>query len=473
MFFFICLFISDIISFYFSLGGGYLIRKFIVPYFYPNLSVFNFKFTYFVSFWWMPLIFVFFISLEGLYNKRISFWESLRHLWKAILLATAVILSLVTLGRIGESISRSVLLLSSMLGFFIFPLDRFLTKRVFYIFEPFREKIIILGAGQSGKAVARGFKRDKCYDYKIIGFLDDFKTGYVEIDEYKYPILGEIKDLGFIANRNGIKTVVLAMPSLKSERMREVFTNVRKYISNVLVVPELFGVSLLKSELDYLFYEEIFLLHTKNNLASKLNRIIKRAFDLVLGTIIFIITLPILFIIAILVKLTSKGPAIFTQWRVGQNGKPFKIYKFRSMYQDAEERLNEILESDPNLKKLYDKIRKIPNDPRITPIGKILRKTSLDELPQIFNVLKGDMSLVGPRAAFKEEIENYYKDQAVFYFQVRPGITGLWQVSGRNKTDFMLRVRLESWYVQNWCLWLDIVILLQTIKVVLKGDGAY
>ncbi len=470
---FLCLLVSDLASFYLALAGGYFLRKSIIPHFYSNLPVFNFTFTYFASFWWMPLAFVFFIALEGLYTKRISFWEGLRRLWKAILLASAVMLALVTLGKMGHRISRLVLLFSSMLSFFTFPFCRFLTKYFFYVFGLFQERAVILGAGQAGQAVAKGFKRDKCYDYKIVGFLDDFKTGFVQVDGEKYPVLGKIEDLASIVSKEGIKTAVLAMPSLKGAKIKEIFTNARKQVAEVLVVPELFGISLLNSELDYLFYEEIFLLHTKNNLASPLNRAIKRVFDLVLSSVICVLTLPIMAIIAILIKLTSPGPVIFTQWRIGQNGKPFKIYKFRSMYQDAEERLNEILENDPKLKELYDKIRKIPDDPRITPIGKFLRKTSLDELPQIFNVLKGEMSLVGPRPVVEEELKRYYKEDAQYYLMVKPGVAGLWQVSGRSDTSYEFRKRLDAWYVQNWCLWLDIVLLLQTIKVVLKGEGAY
>lgn len=471
--FFLCLVISDLIAFYLALAGGFFLRKSIIPHFYSNLPVFNFTFTYFVSIWWMPLVFIFFIALEGLYIKRLSFWESLKRLWKAVWLGSVAILALITLGKMGHRVSRLVLFSASILSFFSFPFCRFLIKRLFHSLKLFQEKIIILGAGQAGQAVAKGINRDKHYDCEVIGFLDDYKTGFVQVDGKKYPILGKIKDIASIVSKEGIETAVLAMPSLNGIRIKQLFIEVRKQVPKVLIVPELLGISLLNSELDYLFYEEIFLLHTKNSLASPLNRAIKRIFDLVVGSMICIFSLPIMAIIAILIKLTSPGPVIFTQWRIGQNGKPFKIYKFRTMYQDAEKRLKEILENDHEVRELYNKFRKIPNDPRVTSIGKFLRKTSLDELPQVFNVLKGDMSLVGPRAAFKEEIENYYKDQAVFYFQVKPGITGLWQVSGRNKTDFMFRVRLESWYVQNWCLWLDIILLLQTIKVVLKREGAY
>jgi len=143
------------------------------------------------------------------------------------------------------------------------------------------------------------------------------------------------------------------------------------------------------------------------------------------------------------------------------------------MYVDAEERLKEILKRDPEARKQWEEYRKLKNDPRITPVGKFLRKTSLDELPQIFNVLKGDMSLVGPRPVTREEIEQHYKDKAEFYFKVLPGITGLWQVSGRNDLSYEERVSLDAWYVRNWNLWLDMVILLKTLKVLIKKEGAY
>lgn len=155
-----------------------------------------------------------------------------------------------------------------------------------------------------------------------------------------------------------------------------------------------------------------------------------------------------------------------------KNNKPFKCYKFRTMFNDAETRLNNLLQSNVAAKDEWHNHWKLENDPRVTRIGKFLRETSLDELPQIFNVLKGEMSLVGPRPVTKEEIENYYKDQAALCFCVPPGITGLWQVSGRSRVSYDQRIALDSWYVRNWNLWLDIVILFKTVKVVLKREGA-
>ena len=146
--------------------------------------------------------------------------------------------------------------------------------------------------------------------------------------------------------------------------------------------------------------------------------------------------------------------------------------KFRTMYHDAQERLQEILDNNPQASAEWEKYHKLSNDPRITSIGKLLRKTSLDELPQLFNVLQGNMSLVGPRPVTKEEIEKHYKENADFCLSVPPGMTGLWQVSGRSNSSYKQRITLDTWYVRNWNIWLDIVILFKTVRVVIKKEGA-
>jgi undecaprenyl-phosphate galactose phosphotransferase len=177
-------------------------------------------------------------------------------------------------------------------------------------------------------------------------------------------------------------------------------------------------------------------------------------------------------IIVLLIKINSRGPAIFSQERVGKNDRSFRCYKFRTMFTDAEERFNTFLGNNPDAQNEWKNYWKLRIDPRITKIGSFLRRTSLDELPQILNVLKGDMSLVGPRPVTKREIDEYYKEHAKLCFGVPPGITGLWQVSGRSNTSYDYRIALDSWYVRNWNLWLDIVILLKTVKVVINREGA-
>ena len=187
-----------------------------------------------------------------------------------------------------------------------------------------------------------------------------------------------------------------------------------------------------------------------------------------------LITLPVMIPIAIVIKLTDGGSVFYGHERVGFRGRKFKVLKFRSMYPDADRRLKDILESDPKAKEEWERTFKLKNDPRVTPIGKFLRKTSLDELPQFLNVLKGDMSVVGPRPVVEEELKKYYRDKAKLYMSVKPGITGYWQVEGRSDIeDYEERVKMDEWYIKNQSFWLDLKIIFKTIKVMLTGKGAY
>jgi len=207
---------------------------------------------------------------------------------------------------------------------------------------------------------------------------------------------------------------------------------------------------------------------SKNTSQIFLKRVLDYLFILIFSPLI----LAMVTSIAILLRLTSKGSIFYTQYRVGKKGKLFKIYKFRTMYENAEEILQNTLKKNPVILEEWKKKKKLKNDPRITKIGKFLRKTSLDELPQFLNVLKGEMSIIGPRPYLPEEL-NEIKHCKDIILSTLPGITGLWQVNGRSNTTFKERVNLDCQYVKNWSLWLDLKIILKTVKVVLKGDGAY
>jgi Undecaprenyl-phosphate galactose phosphotransferase WbaP len=198
----------------------------------------------------------------------------------------------------------------------------------------------------------------------------------------------------------------------------------------------------------------------------------KRALDVVLSAAALLILMPAITLLWIAVRLTSRGPALYSHKRVGKGGVPFRAWKFRSMREDADSLLRHHLESDPLLRSEWERDHKLKNDPRVTAIGKFLRKTSLDELPQLWNVFSGDMTLVGPRPIVTAEIPRY-GDALSYYLSVRPGITGLWQISGRNNTTYAERVCFDERYVKNWSLTLDLYILLRTVKTVLFGEGAY
>ncbi|MBI2743193.1 MAG: sugar transferase [Chlamydiales bacterium] len=199
----------------------------------------------------------------------------------------------------------------------------------------------------------------------------------------------------------------------------------------------------------------------------------KRLFDIVFSASVLLLGSPIYLMIALAVRITSSGSIFYASSRVGLGGKPFPCWKFRTMFKDADCRLKELLDGCPDLKKEWETFWKLQNDPRVTPVGRFLRKTSLDELPQFWNVLKGDLSVVGPRPVTADEIERYYGDKAEKILSLRPGITGLWQTSGRSLITFEERVNLEESYVEHSSFFYDIKLILKTIPYLFFSRGAF
>lgn len=199
----------------------------------------------------------------------------------------------------------------------------------------------------------------------------------------------------------------------------------------------------------------------------------KRLFDLIFTAIVLILCSPLFLLIALLIKCTSRGPILYKQQRVGLHGAPIFCYKFRSMHENADQKLQEVLAADQKLREEWETFYKLKHDPRITPLGNFLRKTSLDELPQFFNVLTGELSVVGPRPVTAHEISTYYKDKADLILSIRPGITGLWQTSGRNHLSFAERIHLEERYVKERSFFLDLRLIAKTIPAMLHSKGAY
>lgn len=213
-------------------------------------------------------------------------------------------------------------------------------------------------------------------------------------------------------------------------------------------------------------------LETRRELLRRRSRLIKRALDCVLTVLGGICILLPLLLVAALVRISSKGPALYGHKRIGEGGRAFRVWKFRTMVEDADAKLREWLRANPELREEWEAQHKLRNDPRVTKIGGFLRKTSLDELPQIWNVLRGEMSLVGPRPIVRDEVQ-FYGEEFELYQKVRPGITGLWQVSGRSDTTYESRVAMDVHYVRNWSVWLDAYLLAKTFQAVLKKQGAY
>ena len=464
----ITLLIVDIIAVSATLKCVLFLRVSILPYFFnfPDSSLLTFS-----SFWWIYYVWLFFFAYEGLYTKRLSFWDEVNKLWKVSFFSTLAVFSVLYLGKFGEQVSRTVIVLMGVLSLALLPLIRFYSKRFLFYVGLLKSKAIILGAGKTGLMIYNALKKDKNYGLNVVGFIDDDpnKKG-MKLENIKIHS-GVDKAQKYIG-RCGIEDVIIAMPGCSKNRLISLINKLQHKAQNILLIPDLFGITVLGTNLQHFFQEQTIGLQVKNNLADPINIIIKKIFDIIMSLILFLILAAPMLIISFVIKTTSSGPAIYSHKRVGKNGKPFKCYKFRTMYKDADMRLENLLTNCEESSNEWNHHWKLTNDPRITSIGKFLRQTSLDELPQIFNVLKGDMSLVGPRPVTKKEIDEYYKDQATLCFGVTPGVTGLWQVSGRSNTSYDYRIALDSWYVRNWNLWLDIVIIFKTMKVVLKKEGA-
>ena len=332
------------------------------------------------------------------------------------------------------------------------------------------EDVIFVGAGRTAERVLRYFQDDLGYRYHVIGFLDDKPISDIIPNQYK--LLGTISEAEKIVENSHVQNVIITVPGMERDKLQQLITTVQPHVRNLSYVPDLIGTPMMGVEAQVLFTEEILMLHLRNNLAMRRNKIYKRIFDLVCTICGGLLILPIIAVIALLVAIDNRGNVIFAHRRIGKDGKEFPCYKFQSMVPNAQEILQDYLAKNPEARKEWDESFKLTNDPRVTKLGSFLRKTSLDELPQLWNVIKGDMSLVGPRPIVKKEIERY-GEYFREYAMVLPGITGMWQASGRSDTTYEERVSMDTWYVRNWSVWLDIMYLAKTFTAVIFGKGAY
>ena len=424
-----------------------------------------------LNFWVVfPLLYLIFLNIEQLYNRRAQFWQIIQKLFITSCYAVTSIIILLYIARIAGSTSRMFIAVFWILSFILLVIFRYIVKKILEKYQLLQIPVLIIGAGKTAELLVQGIKNDAGMGYKIIGLLEDnqVEKGILE----NYPVLGKFSDAEQVIAKYNINHVFIAVPGLEQGKLTKLIYKVQPLVKSMGVIPNLVGVPMGGIEAESLFNEKLMLLRLKNNLARPINRWIKTVFDYVLTITGTIVILPILIIIALWIYKDSPGPVIFKHRRIGKNGKEFNCYKFRSMCVDAKERLEQLLKTDPEAKAEWEKDFKLKNDPRITKSGAFLRKTSLDELPQIFNVLKGEMSLVGPRPIIKDEMVRY-GEYINDYLMVKPGITGMWQVSGRSDTDYKQRVQLDSWYVRNWSVWLDTMLLWRTGKIVLQCKGAY
>ncbi len=429
-----------------------------------------------MKYWWISIILVIAFAKEGLYSKRLPFWDETQKLFKYISSALLVVFVMLVFADFKGEMPKVTLLFLWIFSILIFPIGKFIIKHIMYKFDFFKRKVLVIGAGAAGKASVKELGNQDYLGTKVVGFLDDDKEKIgknIKIGKKSIKVLGSIKEFNKIADQKAVQFAILALPTLPAKKLSKLIINIQRQVRELVIVPEMKGVSPLNTETFHVYDLDLMMLKVNNNIKSSFNQFAKRSFDIVVSLMLLPLILPIIGILAYFIKKESAGNVFYAHNRIGKDGKVVPVLKFRSMYSDSKERLEKLLESDPAIREEWEKNFKLKNDPRVTKIGKFIRESSLDELPQIFNVLRGEMSLVGPRPVVEEELKKYYKDSAVYYKMVKPGITGFWQVSGRSDTDYDFRVKVDTWYVYNWSLWLDIMVLIKTVRVVLLKEGAY
>ena len=421
-------------------------------------------------YFWIPLVFIAFLGIAQTYTRMQPILETVRQIFYAVLYALITCIIALYFMEASMLASRLYVVLFGVLALFNIYVGRYVLLKLLKTSNMLMKPVILIGAGKTAEIVLQFFEGDLGYRYRIVGLLDDDPIS--EELPQKFLMLGKVSDAETIIRDSGVKTVIITAPGMDSARLESLVAKIQPLVRDILFVPDLMMLPLGHVGVEPFHTEKVFMLSIRNNLARRRNRLAKRVFDLIATICGGFLILPILLVLAVLVGIDNKGHIIFAHRRVGQNGKLFPCYKFQSMVPDAQERLEEYLAKNPEARKEWEESFKLTNDPRVTKLGAFLRKTSLDELPQLWNVLMGDMSLVGPRPIVTKEIERY-GDYIREYYMVPPGITGMWQVNGRSDTTYEERVAMDTWYVRNWSVWIDLVYLFKTVKTVFTGKGAY
>lgn len=402
------------------------------------------------------------------YTYRKPFWFELKEVLRTLLIIGIIELSVVAFSKL--YFSRYLWVLTWAITLILVPIARILVKKLLIKSKWYLKDTIIIGGGQNAIDAYRALTSESYLGLKVKYFITRNKIP--ELDTLGIPTIAVEDKLAWEKEINEQDQFIIALEETENDQ-RDYWLRYlsKRNFRSVSVIPTLRGLPLYSTDMAFLFSYDVMLLRVNNNLAKRSSKILKRAVDIIGSIVILTALSPILLILYLLIK-KDGGSAIYGHPRIGQNGETFKCLKFRSMVVNSKEVLEELLAKDPEARSEWEKDFKLKNDPRITKVGVFIRKTSLDELPQLFNVLIGEMSLVGPRPIVQEELERY-QDDVEYYLMAKPGMTGLWQVSGRNDVDYSTRVYFDAWYVKNWSLWNDIAILFKTVNVVLKRDGAY
>lgn len=354
--------------------------------------------------------------------------------------------------------------------FFNILIIKFIRRQFIGLLE---KRLLIIGVGNTARELTKIIKENSFTMYNLLGYIsaNNLFGVHQEVCIDKDSILGTYEEIEQLISDKRINEVIIAMPLADNNQMFEIINNLDGKVNKVKFVPELNGVYTFNSEIED--YDGTMLVSAQINYVRGLSRFLKRVMDIGIGIVGVLSLIPLTILVWIKTDNEERKQGLFfTQDRIGKDGKNIKIYKYRSMVTGADKILEEMMAKDEKIREEYEKNKKLKDDPRITKVGDFLRRTSLDEFPQFINVLKGEMSFVGPRPYLPRE----KKDMGEYYEKIiksKPGITGMWQTHGRSETDFEERLELDEYYYRNWSLWLDIVIIIKTIKNVIGGKGAY
>ncbi|HEX3047254.1 MAG TPA: undecaprenyl-phosphate galactose phosphotransferase WbaP [Bacillota bacterium] len=465
------LLITDYLSVFLAIRGAFWMRLWVLPRPFTLELPTGLQDVHFYLL--VPLFYLGLIFYEGLYRRRLPFWANVGKLIKICTFATAFTISILYFTGSTQFLSRVFVFFMWFFSCASLIAARYLSKRLLSAGGLWRKPVVIVGTGNPLELLAKSFQDESNLGYQVAGVIaeSDSETAYNK--RHPYRVIGNLDNLEQAIQDSRVSEVIIALPELERNKLLELVNRIQPLVKNVTIFPDLHGLPLNNLEAETFFNQRMVLLRVRNNLRGFKNLLFKRVFDLVLGAFCLIFSLPLMVLIALLIKLDSPGKAVYSGKRLGKGGREFKCYKFRTMFVNEREILDEYFRHNQIAREEWKKYAKLRQfDPRVTRVGRWLRKLSLDELPQIINVLKGDMSLVGPRPYLPME-QDRMKHHAKTIFETWPGITGLWQVRGRNELEFEERVSLESWYVRNWSLWLDISLMIKTIQVVLARKGAY
>jgi exopolysaccharide biosynthesis polyprenyl glycosylphosphotransferase len=409
-------------------------------------------------------------SLFHMYRRDRARWflDEIRDICKSMTIGFVIVTSLTFFSRTPDfQYSRMVFFYSYILGIIMLTIWRYTVlrmERLYHLKDGNISRVLVIGSGEMAQIVVRRLLDNPGLGYRVVGFLTPDSNNLLDLEGF--PYLGSLEEFRDIVIAHQVDEVFISETQLSHFRLLEIVSTCESLGVLIKMVPRVYDLLIDFADMSDL--DGLPLVAVREEPMYELNLVFKRIFDIVVSVFLLIILLPVSLIIVLFICLDSKGSILFTQVRAGVSGKPFKMFKFRTMYSDAESRLNGLVDLD----NLDEPVFKLKDDPRITRIGKFLRRTSLDEIPQFWNVLKGDMSLVGPRPEETQLVDKYNIWQRR-RLKIKPGITGMQQVMCRGTTSLTDRVKFDIYYIRKHSILLDMWIIFRTIPVVISGKGAF